>query len=299
MATLKNTIIDDTASMKIPVGTTGQRPTNPVNGDCRYNTDLGYVEFYYRGFWVDARTNTGGITGPNLELVLDVGSSASFTSGSTNWLDISGNDRHFVWSSARTIGYDTTHEHNTPGIPYVETNGVRAEGPASNSFNIDNNSGYTVFMVFRQNSPNSSAAFRWEGGTGATSSLGRGIFAHCSWSNNQIYFDQGGCCDADERVDTNSSPYGEPIMTRWNVIAFRCLKNRQARSIWKNGINLVETGTTAKNIDLNGTAAQVGNSREYANAWDAKLAFFAIYSAGLDDDDMIRNTVALRNKFGI
>ena len=48
MATLKNTIIDDTASMKIPVGTTGQRPTNPVNGDCRYNTDLGYVEFYYR-----------------------------------------------------------------------------------------------------------------------------------------------------------------------------------------------------------------------------------------------------------
>ncbi len=298
MATLKNTIIDDTASLKMPVGSTSQRPTNPVDGDCRYNTDFGYVEFYYRGFWVDARTNTGGITGPNLELVLDIGSPSSFTSGSTNWLDISGNNRHFNWSTSRTIGYDTTHEHS-PGVPYVETNGVRAEGPASNSFNITNTSGYTVFIVFKQNTANSTSAFRWEGGNGATSSAGRGIFAHCSWSNNQIYFDQGGCCDADERTDTNSSPYGTPIQTRWQVIGFRCLKDKKARSIWKNGINLVENANTAADINLNGTAAQVGNSREYANSWDAKLAFFAMYSTGLDDDDMIRNTVAIRNKFGI
>ena len=299
MATLKNTVIDDTGTLQMPVGDTSQRPSTPVDGDCRYNTDLGHVEFYYRGFWVDARTNTGGITGPNLELVLDVGNPASFTSGATNWLDVSGNDRHFTWSATRTINYDTDHEHNSPGIPYVNTNGQRAEGPASNSFNIDNTSGHTVFLVFKQNTPVSTSAFRWEGGNGSTSSAGRGIFAHCSWSNSEIYYDVGGCCDADERTDTNSSPYGTPIMNRWGVFAFRTLANKGPRSIWKNGIQLVENTTTSTDINLNGTAAQVGNSREYANTWDARLAFFAIYSTGLDDDDMIRNTVALRNKFGI
>lgn len=299
MATLKNTVIDDTASLQMPVGNTSQRPSTPVDGDCRYNTDLGHVEFYYRGFWVDARTNTGGITGPNLELVLDAGNPSSFTSGATNWLDVSGNDRHFTWSATRTLNYDTDHEHSSPGIPYISTNGARAEGPASNSFNINNTSGHTILMVYKQNTPISSGAFRWEGGDGATSSGGRGIFAHASWSNNEIYYDCGGCCDADERLDTNGSPYGTPIMNRWAVFGFRTLPDKRQRTIWKNGIIIAERNETAKDINLNGTAAQVGNTREYGNVWDSRLAFFAIYSTGLDDDDMVRNTVALRNKFGI
>ena len=123
MATLKNTVIDDTATLKMPVGTTAQRPSSPVDGDCRYNTDLGYMEFYYRGFWVDARTNTGGITGPNLELVLDVGNDASFSGSGTAWNDVSGNNRHFTWSGSRTRQFDTDHEHSSPGIPYIATNG--------------------------------------------------------------------------------------------------------------------------------------------------------------------------------
>lgn len=299
MATLKNTVIDDTATLKMPVGTTAQRPSSPVDGDCRYNTDLGYMEFYYRGFWVDARTNTGGITGPNLELVLDVGNDASFSGSGTAWNDVSGNNRHFTWSGSRTRQFDTDHEHNSPGIPYIATNGYRAEGPASNSFNINNTSGHTIFIVFKQNSLVSTSAFRWEGGTGATSSAGRGIFAHCSWSNSHIYYDLGGCCNADQRLDTNSSPYGAPIMDRWGVYGFRCMPNKGQRTIWKNGIILAERNETVTDINLNGTAAQVGNSREYANTWDARLAFFAIYSTGLSDDDMVRNTVALRNKFGI
>ena len=46
MATLKNTTIDDTGYIRLPSGTTAQRPGSPVNGMIRYNTTLGYSEYY-------------------------------------------------------------------------------------------------------------------------------------------------------------------------------------------------------------------------------------------------------------
>ena len=50
MAQLKNTIVNDTGFLQLPVGTTAQRPT-PSDGHFRYNTQLGYVEEYRDGSW--------------------------------------------------------------------------------------------------------------------------------------------------------------------------------------------------------------------------------------------------------
>jgi hypothetical protein len=49
MATLKNTTINDTSYIIVPVGTTAQRPSSPTVGYVRYNTDLGYLEMYSAG----------------------------------------------------------------------------------------------------------------------------------------------------------------------------------------------------------------------------------------------------------
>jgi hypothetical protein len=46
MATLKNTTINDTGYLGLPTGTTAQRPVSPVNGYVRFNTTLGYIEWY-------------------------------------------------------------------------------------------------------------------------------------------------------------------------------------------------------------------------------------------------------------
>ena len=46
MATLKNSIINDTGYFTLPAGTTAQRPGSPTQGMTRYNTTLGYVEWY-------------------------------------------------------------------------------------------------------------------------------------------------------------------------------------------------------------------------------------------------------------
>jgi hypothetical protein len=46
MATLKNTVIDDTGFFRLPAGTTAQRPVSPSNGMIRYNTDTSNMEVY-------------------------------------------------------------------------------------------------------------------------------------------------------------------------------------------------------------------------------------------------------------
>ena len=46
MATLKNTTVNDTQFFTLPAGTTAQRPASPVQGMTRYNTTLGYIEWY-------------------------------------------------------------------------------------------------------------------------------------------------------------------------------------------------------------------------------------------------------------
>ena len=43
MATLKNTTINDTGYLVIPVGNTVQRPDSPANGMMRFNTTNNYL----------------------------------------------------------------------------------------------------------------------------------------------------------------------------------------------------------------------------------------------------------------
>jgi hypothetical protein len=41
-----------TGATVLPAGTTAQRPVNPEEGMARYNTDLGFAEFYDGSDWV-------------------------------------------------------------------------------------------------------------------------------------------------------------------------------------------------------------------------------------------------------
>ena len=45
--------IDDSSGLKLPNGTTAERPTTPAAGMIRYNSDLGVVEGYDGGSWIN------------------------------------------------------------------------------------------------------------------------------------------------------------------------------------------------------------------------------------------------------
>jgi hypothetical protein len=104
MATLTNTIVDDTGFVALPFGTTAQRPASPVNGDTRFNTDFGYVEYYFMGFWINAENNRGGIPMQGLLCLLDIDNLASYPGTGTTITDLSGNGRNGTITGTVTYG---------------------------------------------------------------------------------------------------------------------------------------------------------------------------------------------------
>ena len=73
MATLKNTLIDDTGYLQLPSGTTAQRPLSPSAGYTRWNTTEGYMEIYDGTDWKGVSTAASTF---NVEYLL-VGGGAS------------------------------------------------------------------------------------------------------------------------------------------------------------------------------------------------------------------------------
>jgi len=53
MATLKNTTIDDTGSIRVARGTTSDRPSSPQQGMIRFNTSTNKFEAYDGSEWVE------------------------------------------------------------------------------------------------------------------------------------------------------------------------------------------------------------------------------------------------------
>ena len=57
MATLKNSVVNDTGYLQMPVGTTAQRPGSPSTGMVRWNTTINAAEVYNGTSWVSVTSN--------------------------------------------------------------------------------------------------------------------------------------------------------------------------------------------------------------------------------------------------
>ena len=62
IALADNPILGGTASLTLPIGTSGNRPVAPVNGMIRYNTTTARFEGYQGGAWVTAGSGDGTVT---------------------------------------------------------------------------------------------------------------------------------------------------------------------------------------------------------------------------------------------
>jgi len=218
----------------------------------------------------------------NLSFYLDATDTRSYPGSGTTWTDLSGNGRHFTFSSSPTF---------TAGTPsYFTTTGPGATGPASNSLGIDNSSGYSVYLICMQNALVATAAFKFY----SSVSGNRGIFSHCTWSDGVVYFDQGGCCASSQRVSVASGG-----STTWNIWTFTRATGGSTRKIYKNGSLLATNTDAAANIDLNSTGVQVGNVTEYAGTWNARLGGFLAYTVGQTDAEVLSNANFLKTRYGI
>jgi hypothetical protein len=223
-----------------------------------------------------------------LVLALDAANPKSYPGTGTVWKDLSGNGRNFNWVSSPNFTSDGT-------LSYFSTLGNRCTGPASNSFGINNTSGYTIFLIVMQNALVATSAFKfYKDGSGSAS---RGIFSHCTWSDDVVYFDQGGCCSSDTR--TNIASGGSQT---WNIWTFRRLTNSSTRTISKNGTTLVTNTALATNINLNSTAVDLGSSDESggnSSTWNARLGGFFVYNRGLTDVEILQNFNSAKGRYGL
>jgi len=118
MATLKNTIINDTGYLTVPSGTTSGRPGSPVNGQIRFNTDSQVLENYASSAWQTPIVTSG------LIMYLDPGNKDSYSSFGTNVRDLtgSGNNGFLVNSPSYSASYGGVLEFNgSTNYMYVPT----------------------------------------------------------------------------------------------------------------------------------------------------------------------------------
>jgi hypothetical protein len=212
-----------------------------------------------------------------LVLCLDAANKKSYSGSGTVWKDLSGGNKNFNWNSSPSFV-------SAGSLSYFSTVGNLCVGPASNSFNISDTSGYTVFLICMQNNLTPAISLRFVG-SGAE---GRAISCHVTYSDDIIYFDQGGCCNSDTR--TNIASGGS---RSWNIWALRRFTNSSTRTISKNGITLITNTATAASLNL------ISNGVEIANNWDARLNCVHVYNKGLSDIEILQNYNALKGRFNL
>lgn len=220
-----------------------------------------------------------GITGNQLQVYLDASDSRSYPGSGTTWYYISGNGRNGTWTSV---------DHQTD---YFEANGRSCSGPASNSFDIDNTSGYTVFFVFNQNALVNTGSFKFYSSNNTSNK--RGIFAHSTWGNGYVYFDQGGCCGTDTRIGGIQLPNATGT---WHSVAVVRETNSSTRHMYIDG-SLVGSQTAAA-LDINLTSEAVnyvGDTHNYNGTWNAKVKCFLAYNRHLTAGEVsaLHNTLII------
>jgi hypothetical protein len=231
-------------------------------------------------------SNGPRIVTDGLVLYLDAGNTKSYPGSGNTWYDLSGNNRNGSWVSSPSFT-------SSGSLSYFSTLGNRCTGPASNSFNINNTSGYTIFIACKQITLVATAAFKFY----SSNIYNRGIFAHLTWSDNTVYFDQGGCCASNTR--TNVSSGGSQT---WNLWTLRRFTNSSTRTISKNGVTLTTNTAAAADINLNSTAVDFVGSNEYggnSTTWNAQINMFIVYNRGLDNLEISQNYNALKGRFNL
>jgi len=207
-----------------------------------------------------------------LQAYLDATNHKSYPGSGTAWYDISGKGRHGTWSG--------TPSYNVGG--FFNTSGLTCTGPASNSFGITDTSGYTIFITWYQYSITGASAFKFYNTTDTT--YYRGIFAHCTWVDNNIYFDQGWVTNvAAPRV------YGAcPNATgTWHTTAFVRDANSTMMRIYLDGSLFVYGTQTSTNLSLSSTAVNYVGDSTYGGGWNAALKCFIAYNRNLSANEIL------------
>jgi hypothetical protein len=150
MATLKNTDINDTGYLKLPVGTTEERPVSPQTGYIRYNSTTQIVELYNGTDWVDLTisflTIDGDVYIDNTVLLLQGDDNPSGITNNNTFKDSSTNNFTITRNGNVTQGTFSPFDRaltNSGGSAYFDGTGDYLSTPANSALNFGSGA-YTI-----------------------------------------------------------------------------------------------------------------------------------------------------------
>lgn len=223
--------------------------------------------------------NLGVIPLNGLQVYYDFADNYSYPGTGNTVYDLSGNGKNGTFAS--------TPSFNSSGIPSVNMNNNFITGSASNSYGITNTSGYTIIMFQKQNALTMNYGFFFSG------TAGKGISAHITWTDGTLYYDQGGCCDANTRTTVASYD----ATSAWNMLTIRRLTNSSVRHIIKNTTTLATNTASAADPSLTSENMTIGYLS--GSTWNSNLGNFIVYNRGLSDEEVATIYNAHKATFGL
>ena len=227
-------------------------------------------------------TNLGfevaSIVTDGLILHLDAGDSNSYSGAGNTWNDISGNSNHFDINNVAT--------HNNEGYFLFNNTlvgGTGMIGPPSNSFGLSQTNHTIELVMMPTEARGSIINFRGD-------SHDYGINVHVPWSNNNIYYDVGGCCGTSDRINLERNIVGQKI----HIIFRSRPSTNPKREVILNGTSILNSGVnnTSTNNFTNIPVTLGGfmyNNNSSDHSVSARLYSVKVYNRALTDTEVAIN----------
>jgi hypothetical protein len=172
-------------ALKLPSGTTAQRPTSPSTGEWRYNTTTNLVEFWDGGEWRDLQSeNIPPINSEHFNTVLYTGN------GSTQSITGVGFQPDWVWIKSRSFSENHAIFDTTRGVQEeINSNRTNAQSTKTNAISSFDSDGFTTGDNNGTNkSGETYVAWCWKANGGTTSSNTDGTTTSTVQANTKAEF---------------------------------------------------------------------------------------------------------------
>ena len=289
MATLKNTLIDDTGYFQLPSGTTAQRPGSPSAGYMRWNTTDGVMEIYDGSTWKTIGYDGGALTTTNLILHLDANDTNSYPGSGTTWTDLSGNGNNFnIVASAFQSG--------TPS--YMDFNGSYGMAKNSTDISLSDSTGVTYFIITRVK----QSTAEWRTLTRSYSSDHHVIIESGGYSLGMYDNDSSGFLDSG--VDQTSFPNYNT--SDWAMMYWRWQSSSPYYSFsWNDTPETTRGSITDSNARYNRGFGAIGGyhngstTPSVGGQYWGDIAVFMAYNSYLTDSELLVNYNYYKSTYGL
>ena len=145
-----------------------------------------------------------------------------------------------------------------------------------------------ITIVFWQNLYDVAASSAFWGVSPSSNNGQRGIQAHVTWSDNNIYFDTAGCCEAtlqriNKVMDGWPDYFDQSFWNVWHHLAF--VKDGAVKQIWIDGQKFHE-GTNTSPLPLDFVELIIGAASDAGNSMHGILDDFAVFAGALSPESI-------------